>query len=152
MEHLKEFINRCKTDEFQEYVKEIRKENHRKINQWAKDNPKKFKKSQKRYFKSKKGKVARLKVTFLRKKWLHDGIEKLSWADRKNIRAFYNNCPEDYEVDHIRPLSRGGKHELSNLQYLTREENRRKGNLWNNDKLKKQYPRCDSLIVVKEYV
>ena len=33
-----------------------------------------------------------------------------------------------HEVDHIIPLSRGGLHQPSNLQILTQEENRKKGN------------------------
>lgn len=155
MEHLKEFIIRATEllkDVCEENSKKERERIRLKVSEWNNKNRDKLKKSIKKYSNTEKGKVARLKVTFLRKKWLHDGIEKLSWVDRKNIRAFYKNCPEGYEVDHIRPLSRGGKHELSNLQYLTREENRKKGNLWNNEKLKRQYPRCDSLIVVKEYV
>lgn len=49
-------------------------------------------------------------------------------ADRKAIREFYNNCPEGYEVDRIIPISKGGLHTLSNLQYLTITENRRKSN------------------------
>lgn len=32
-----------------------------------------------------------------------------------------------YEVDHIVPLARGGKHHPDNLQLLTAAENRRKG-------------------------
>jgi len=49
-------------------------------------------------------------------------------ADRRAIREFYEACPQGYEVDHIIPISRGGLHTLSNLQYLTRTENRRKSN------------------------
>ena len=49
-------------------------------------------------------------------------------VDRKAISEFYSNCPEGYEVDHIIPISKGGLHELSNLQYLTITENRKKGN------------------------
>lgn len=48
-------------------------------------------------------------------------------ADPNKIREFYKNRPEGYEVDHIIPLSKGGKHHEDNLQYLTKEENRKKG-------------------------
>ena len=48
--------------------------------------------------------------------------------DIKAMQLFYYNCPPGYEVDHIIPLSKGGPHSLENLQYLTREENRRKSN------------------------
>ena len=48
--------------------------------------------------------------------------------DREAILEFYKNCPPGYEVDHIIPISNGGLHTLSNLQYLTISENRKKGN------------------------
>jgi len=48
-------------------------------------------------------------------------------ADRISIKEFYDSCPKGYEVDHIIPISKGGLHTLSNLQYLTITENRRKG-------------------------
>lgn len=48
-------------------------------------------------------------------------------ADLKAIRRFYEACPSGMVVDHIIPISRGGLHELSNLQYLTPLENARKG-------------------------
>lgn len=51
-------------------------------------------------------------------------------ADPIKIKNIYLNCPLGYEVDHIMPLSKGGKHHENNLQYLTKEENRRKGNRW----------------------
>jgi 5-methylcytosine-specific restriction endonuclease McrA len=49
-------------------------------------------------------------------------------VDRKAIQEFYANCPIGYEVDHITPISKGGLHDLSNLQYLTIQENRKKSN------------------------
>ena len=49
-------------------------------------------------------------------------------ADLKAIKEFYENCPPGHEVDHIIPISRGGLHTLSNLQYLTVRENRKKSN------------------------
>lgn len=51
-----------------------------------------------------------------------------STANLQQIKAIYKNCPDGHEVDHIIPLSKGGKHHENNLQYLTIEENRRKGN------------------------
>lgn len=48
--------------------------------------------------------------------------------DIKALQQFYLNCPPGYEVDHIIPISKGGAHSLENLQYLTKEENRRKSN------------------------
>lgn len=49
-------------------------------------------------------------------------------ADRKLIQRIYEECPAGYEVDHVIPISKGGLHHQDNLQYLPREENRRKGN------------------------
>lgn len=52
-------------------------------------------------------------------------------ADKKKIKEIYLNCPEGHEVDHIIPLSRGGLHHQDNLQYLLKEDNRRKNNrIW----------------------
>ena len=48
-------------------------------------------------------------------------------ADKEKIKEFYRNRPEGYEVDHIIPLCRGGLHHQDNLQYLLKENNRRKG-------------------------
>lgn len=47
-------------------------------------------------------------------------------VDRMELKKIYLSCPDGYEVDHIIPISRGGRHEPSNLQYLPRSENRRK--------------------------
>lgn len=60
-----------------------------------------------------------------------DGTE-----DKSLIHKIYENCPKGYEVDHIIPLSRGGKHHENNLQYLESKENKRKGNRNKYDKSK----------------
>jgi hypothetical protein len=52
------------------------------------------------------------------------------WSELEAIRDFYKMCPEDMVVDHIIPLKGdniSGLHVLSNLQYLTFEENAKKG-------------------------
>lgn len=50
----------------------------------------------------------------------------LSREEKRLIGEFYKNCPDGYEVDHIIPVSKGGLHNMSNLQYLTCQENRQK--------------------------
>ncbi len=49
-------------------------------------------------------------------------------ADHELIKEIYENCPDNMEVDHIIPVSLGGLHHQDNLQYLTPDENKRKGN------------------------
>jgi 5-methylcytosine-specific restriction endonuclease McrA len=52
----------------------------------------------------------------------------LTKEERKKITDIYLNCPKGYEVDHIIPISKNGKHHPDNLQYLTITENRKKHN------------------------
>lgn len=54
-----------------------------------------------------------------------------SWSQKELIEQFYDNCPEGCHVDHIIPLKgtdASGLHVIENLQYLSAEENLRKGN------------------------
>ena len=58
------------------------------------------------------------------------------WTESEEINKFYENCPDGYHVDHIIPLKGkivSGLHVLANLQYLTVEENLRKGNKFETD-------------------
>lgn len=55
----------------------------------------------------------------------------VAWSETEQIREFYKNCPEGYEVDHIVPLQGelvSGLHVLGNLQYLPMAINRAKKN------------------------
>lgn len=52
----------------------------------------------------------------------------LNKEEKEQLKQIYLNCPFGYEVDHIKPVSKGGKHHPGNLQYLTIHENRRKYN------------------------
>lgn len=61
-------------------------------------------------------------------------LRKVPWTERREIAEFYSKCPEGHHVDHIIPLQGktvSGLHVLSNLQYLTKEENLVKGNSFN---------------------
>lgn len=44
------------------------------------------------------------------------------------MAAIWKYCPKEWHVDHIQPLSKGGLNEPNNLQYLTQEDNLKKGN------------------------
>lgn len=52
----------------------------------------------------------------------------LTEEEKNLITKMYLECPKGYEVDHILPISKGGKHHPNNLQYLTITENRKKHN------------------------
>jgi len=80
----------------------------------------------KKYFNTSKGIFAKRLGDYKRRSRIKK--YEVSWEERSLIGRFYKNCPQGYEVDHIIPVSKGGKHCLSNLQYLTKEENRRKYN------------------------
>ena len=87
----------------------------------------------------KKYKTEEERITETRKRWREGNANYRAKlleqtppdTDREAIRQFYNNCPSGYDVDHIIPISKGGLHTLSNLQYLTASENRSKGNKLN---------------------
>jgi DNA-directed RNA polymerase subunit RPC12/RpoP len=52
-------------------------------------------------------------------------------GDKSSITEFYKNTPKGYEVDHIIPINGknvSGLHTRSNLQYLTKHNNRVKSN------------------------
>ncbi len=80
-----------------------------------------------KYFNTEKGFFAKTKGDYKRRALKKEAVKEISWEEKKLIGKFYKNCPEGYEVDHIIPISKGGLHCLCNLQYLTIEDNRRKG-------------------------
>jgi len=81
------------------------------------------KKNVRKWEKSEKGK----KKINERKKIIRDAVKNADPVEIWEIRKFYRNKPKGMVVDHIIPLSQGGKHTMSNLQYLTIEQNSSKG-------------------------
>lgn len=48
-------------------------------------------------------------------------------CSRKDVIQFYIDRPSGLTVDHVHPTSKGGAHCLKNMQYLTPQENAKKG-------------------------
>lgn len=128
-----EFIKRCMGKEYQKFVKEFREYCHWKSNKCHRDDPNRHNFNVKKYSFTEKGKYSRSRSSYNRRKKFKSACSQISWEEKILIGRFYKNCPKGYEIDHIMPISRGGLHCLSNLQYLTKEENRRKGSklIWN---------------------
>jgi len=80
----------------------------------------------KKYYQTENGVYACSKRNATRIGKFKEASVDLHWEERKLIGRFYKNCPVGYEVDHIIPISKNGKHILSNLQYLTKSDNRKK--------------------------
>jgi 5-methylcytosine-specific restriction endonuclease McrA len=55
------------------------------------------------------------------------GQIEIADEEKLAIKEFYRLCPKDFHIDHIIPISIGGKHCLENLQYLPATENISKG-------------------------
>lgn len=65
----------------------------------------------------------------------HDALEHLGGT---NLICYLSGTPiniltDDYQLDHILPVSRGGTNELSNMAIATIEANQMKGGLTNEE-------------------
>lgn len=49
-------------------------------------------------------------------------LKYIDFQEKRAIRHFYNCCPKDCEVDHIKPLSKGGLHIIENLKYVKSDD------------------------------
>lgn len=84
--------------------------------------------SESRYLGEDHKRAKRREVQARRRSRLKDASVDLTEDEKDAIFRIYAECPDGYEVDHIVPISKGGKHHPNNLQYLTITENRRKWN------------------------
>lgn len=131
----------------------IRCRNKLAMQKYRKDNPEKTKEIAIRYRKSNPEKIKESN-----KQWaLKNHSKKIAYNARrralkkkqtpaninKNLIEFYYNVSStlaDYEVDHIKPLAKGGLHHQNNLQLLPKKLNLEKSDKWTlSDKEKERY-------------
>jgi hypothetical protein len=68
----------------------------------------------------------RNEIAARRRARLRNQTPELTQEEKIKLQNFYLNCPKGCEVDHIRPIAKGGLHHPDNLQILTKTENRKK--------------------------
>lgn len=122
-----EFIQRCQGKEFQEVVKDHHRQFRNKRNKWVNENRSRVNEWKNKYLQTEKGKGSSIKRSQTRRKREKILKSLLSRKQKEEIKEFYFNRPEGYHVDHIIPISKGGIHHISNLQYLKPKENLKKG-------------------------
>ena len=102
-----------------------------KVYEWKENNPDKVLEINRKYKKANPDKVKLWSRLCNAKRRAAKLQRTPSWADLEKIKEVYKNCPEGHHVDHIIPLQGAtvsGLHVETNLQYLTAEENLKKGN------------------------
>jgi hypothetical protein len=100
-----------------------------KSHKWRVNNPEKVKIIRSQHQKNNPGKVNALTMKHHASKVSQTPV----WANLQKIKQIYINCPQGMQVDHIIPLQGktvSGFHVEYNLQYLSPEDNMKKGNRW----------------------
>jgi HNH endonuclease len=131
MNNLKETV-----EQFTKYFNEIgykfyeerRSIDLNKKRKWNDENREKLRDLIKKYDSTDRVKEAHKRYRKVHNRVIKEHLKVLSKIEIQEIRDFYFKCPIGYEVDHIIPISKGGKHCKTNLQYLTPEENKKKSN------------------------
>lgn len=123
-------VNKAYRNLNKEKLQEYYKNNKDKKKVYQNINRQKIKEYKKKWNQENKGKINSYSILQQEKRKLR--VPKwLSQEEKIKIQKFYDNCPEGMVVDHIIPLlgkNVSGLHVLSNLQYLSREDNEKKGN------------------------
>ena len=120
------------------YYKNNRKKIIETHKQYYEANKEEILKHNKQYYQDNKDKVSEINKQYKQKnKHLYREWKAKRRAAKLNqtpdyanldlIKLIYKNCPDGYQVDHIKPISSGGLHHESNLCYLPEGINQSKG-------------------------
>lgn len=144
----------CNSIRYKQYYKDNKDKNNKRSKKWQDDNSTHVKEYNKQHHKAnrerrnKESKEWRTKNVDRAKQYRKDNCDKLTangvkYRTRKlnqmppdanvNLIQFYyivSVTLADYQVDHIKPLSKGGLHHQDNLQLLEANLNQQKGSKW----------------------
>ena len=105
--------------------------------QYRDSNKERYLLQQKMYKTTYKGRITKAVAESKRREQKYNAATKLTTEEQHLIRCVYEFCAFktkctgiQHHVDHIKPLSKGGLHVLSNLQILTASDNLKKSNTW----------------------
>lgn len=122
----------CANKRLREYVKNNKSLKAEQNRKWNEENREYRRELSKQWCKMNKEK--RYSLNAKRRASLISQTPEISNLEKSAIEALYfiskvlsNSCGEKFHVDHMHPISKGGSHTFDNLQILTAEENRRKG-------------------------
>ena len=100
------------------------KERHRELcRKWHQENKESVQKRRKAYRQTKEYKVRNVMYANRRRTRELTPTQFQTVANQDLITKIYQNCPDGYDVDHMRALSKGGDHHESNLCYLPSKVN-----------------------------
>lgn len=68
----------------------------------------------------------RNEIAARRRARMRNQTPELTKQEKSKLQEYYLICPKGCEVDHIKPIAKGGLHHPNNLQILTKHENRKK--------------------------
>lgn len=134
-----------RTAKWRESKKDIKSYRAKEARKYRAVHPEKVREGQKRWYYDNHAKIREYHSTYRKS---HPEINRVSaskrrvsvkqrtpiWANTQEIKDFYKICPEGLVVDHIIPLKGSnvsGLHVLSNLRYVTFEENAKKWRYFN---------------------
>lgn len=134
------------SDYHKKYFKKHRSEYYERANTWKKENPERYKELVKNHLQKPESKLKhrldemqrRLKITTTKDGSVNtNSIKKLNLSQGYKCVYCKTSTKQKYQVDHIYPLAKGGKHIITNIQITCPSCNHKKFDLLHEEFVRK---------------